>query len=53
MAAYLLTLRSALRYLGVLGTAYLVSGRNLWTCVLTHGFIDTVGLFAVYLGWES
>ena len=37
----------------VLGTAYLASGRNLWTCVLAHGFIDTIGLFAVYLGWDS
>jgi uncharacterized protein len=37
----------------ILGTAYVISGRNLWTCVLTHGFIDTVGLFAVYLGWDN
>lgn len=37
----------------VLGAAYLVSGRNLWTCVLAHGFIDTFGLIAVYLGWDN
>ena len=37
----------------ILGTAYLLSGRNLWTCVLTHGFIDTFGLFAAYLGWDN
>jgi membrane protease YdiL (CAAX protease family) len=34
----------------VLGAAYLWSGRNLWTCVLAHGFMDTVALIAVYLG---
>ena len=37
----------------ILGTAYLVSGRNLWTCVLAHGFIDTFGLLMVYLGWDD
>lgn len=34
----------------VLGTAYLWSGRNLWTTVLAHGFIDTTALVAVYFG---
>lgn len=37
----------------ILGTVYLISGRNLWTCVLTHGFIDTVAVFAAYLGWDN
>lgn len=37
----------------ILGIVYLISGRNLWTCVLTHGFIDTVGMFAAYLGWDD
>jgi membrane protease YdiL (CAAX protease family) len=37
----------------ILGAAYLVSGRNLWTCVLTHGFIDTFGLLAAFLGWDN
>ena len=37
----------------ILGTAYLVSGRNLWTCVLAHGFIDTFAVFAAYLGWDN
>ena len=37
----------------VLGMAYLLSGRNLWACILTHGFIDTVGVFAAYLGWSD
>ena len=37
----------------VLGAAYVLSGRNLWVCVLAHGFIDTIGLIAVFLGWSS
>ena len=37
----------------VLGAAYLLSGRNLWTCILAHGFIDTVGLIVLYFGWQS
>ena len=37
----------------ILGVAYLLSGRNLWTCIMAHGFIDTVGVIAVYFGWDS
>jgi membrane protease YdiL (CAAX protease family) len=37
----------------ILGAAYVLSGRNLWVCVLAHGFIDTIGLIAVFLGWSS
>ena len=37
----------------ILGAAYVLSGRNLWVCVLAHGFIDTVGLIAVFFGWSS
>jgi membrane protease YdiL (CAAX protease family) len=37
----------------VLGAAYVLSGRNLWVCVLAHGFIDTIGLIAVLFGWSS
>lgn len=36
----------------LLGAAYLVSGRNLWASVLAHGFIDTFGVVALYLGWK-
>jgi CAAX protease family protein len=36
----------------ILGAAFLLSGRNLWTCVLAHGFIDTVAVAAAYFGWE-
>jgi hypothetical protein len=37
----------------VLGAAYLLSRRNLWVCVLAHGFIDTFGIVALFLGWSS
>ena len=37
----------------VLGAAYLLSGRNLWVCILGHGFIDTVAVVAVFLGWAT
>ncbi len=37
----------------VLGTAYLLSGRNLWVCILAHGFIDTFGVVALFFGWAN
>lgn len=37
----------------VLGAAYLLSGRNLWVCILAHGFIDTFGVVVVFFGWDS
>ena len=37
----------------ILGAAYLVSGRNLWTSALAHGFIDTFGVVSLYFGWDS
>jgi len=37
----------------VLGTAYLLTGRNLWVCILAHGFIDTFGVVALYFGWAN
>lgn len=37
----------------VLGAAYLLTGRNMWTCVLAHGFIDTFGIAALYFGWDA
>jgi membrane protease YdiL (CAAX protease family) len=37
----------------ILGTVYVLSGRNLWACILAHGFIDTFGLTAVFFGWSS
>jgi membrane protease YdiL (CAAX protease family) len=29
---------------------YILSGRNLWLPILTHGLIDTIGLALIYLG---
>ncbi|HEY7095346.1 MAG TPA: CPBP family intramembrane glutamic endopeptidase [Terriglobales bacterium] len=37
----------------ILGAAFLLSGRNLWVCILAHGFIDTFGVIALFLGWSS
>ena len=37
----------------ILGAAYLLSGRNLWTSILAHGFIDTFALGLVYFGLDS
>jgi membrane protease YdiL (CAAX protease family) len=37
----------------ILAAAYLLSGRNLWTCVLAHGFIDTFGVTWLFLGLPS
>jgi membrane protease YdiL (CAAX protease family) len=34
----------------ILAAAYLATGRNLWTCVLAHGFIDTFAVVALYFG---
>jgi CAAX protease family protein len=36
----------------VLGAAYMLTGRNMWTCVLAHGFIDTFGVVGLYFGWD-
>lgn len=33
----------------ILGAAYLLSGRCLWTTILAHGLIDTTGVLLVYL----
>ena len=37
----------------ILGIAFLVSGRNLWACILAHGLIDTFGIVAIYNGWAT
>jgi len=37
----------------ILGSAYLLTGRNLWAPVLAHGFIDTVGVIVGFFGWEG
>jgi membrane protease YdiL (CAAX protease family) len=37
----------------ILGVAYMLAGRNLWACVLTHGFIDTFGVIDAFFGWSK
>jgi len=37
----------------VLAAAYFLSKRNLWVCILAHGFIDTFGVVGLYFGWLS
>ena len=37
----------------ILGAAYVLSGRNLWVCILAHGVIDTVAVVTAFLGWSS
>ncbi|HWY52055.1 MAG TPA: CPBP family intramembrane glutamic endopeptidase [Chthoniobacterales bacterium] len=37
----------------ILGSAYILAGRNLWVAVLAHGFIDTFGVAAAYFGWAD
>ncbi len=37
----------------ILGSAFMLSGRNLWASILAHGFIDTFGLVLVYFGLAS
>jgi membrane protease YdiL (CAAX protease family) len=37
----------------VLGTAFMLADRNLWPCVLAHGFIDTFGIIEAFFGWST
>ena len=37
----------------ILGGAYLLSGRNLWTSIFAHGFIDTFAVTAEFFGWDA
>jgi membrane protease YdiL (CAAX protease family) len=37
----------------VIGAAYVLSKRNLWVCILAHGFIDTFGVICAFFGWCS
>jgi hypothetical protein len=37
----------------LLGAAYVLSGRNLWVCILAHGFIDTFGVTAAFFGLDT
>jgi CAAX protease family protein len=37
----------------VLGTLFLLSGRNLWAPILAHGLSDTYAVVLVYMGWAN
>lgn len=37
----------------ILGSAYLLCRRNLWVPVLGHGFIDTIAIALLFLGWAD
>lgn len=37
----------------ILGTAFLLAGRNLWACILAHGFIDSFAIIIVFFGWAT
>jgi len=37
----------------LLGAAYVLAGRNLWVCILAHGFIDTFGVTAAFFGFDT
>jgi membrane protease YdiL (CAAX protease family) len=37
----------------ILGTAYLLAGRNLWASIFAHGLIDTFGVIDAFFGWSS
>jgi membrane protease YdiL (CAAX protease family) len=37
----------------ILGSAYMLAGRNLWACIFTHAFIDTFGVIDAFFGWSN
>ena len=37
----------------VLGSAYLLTGRNLWVPILAHGISDTFAVVMVFFGWAN
>ena len=37
----------------ILGSAYMLAGRNLWASILAHGFIDTFGVIDAFFGWSN
>ncbi len=37
----------------ILGAAYMLAGRNLWACILAHGFIDTFAVIDAFFGWST
>jgi hypothetical protein len=37
----------------ILGSAYMLAGRNLWVSIFAHGFIDTFGIIDAFFGWSD
>jgi membrane protease YdiL (CAAX protease family) len=37
----------------ILGSAYMLAGRNLWASIFAHGFIDTFGVIDAFFGWST
>ena len=37
----------------ILGSAYMLAGRNLWASIFAHGFIDTFGIIDAFFGWST
>src|SRR5262245_18611437 len=37
----------------ILRTAYILAGRNLWSSIFAHGFIDTFGIIDAFFGWSN
>jgi len=37
----------------MIGAAYLLSRRNLWVAILTHGLIDTIGIGLLFFGFAD
>lgn len=37
----------------VLGSVYLLSGRNLWASILAHGISDTLAVVVIFIGWAT
>jgi membrane protease YdiL (CAAX protease family) len=37
----------------ILGATYMLANRNLWACILTHGFIDTFAVIDAFFGWST
>lgn len=33
------------------GIIYIIGKRNLWLCILTHGFVNTIGMTLLYFGY--
>jgi membrane protease YdiL (CAAX protease family) len=31
----------------------MLAGRNLWTSIFAHGFIDTFGVIDAFFGWSK